>query len=134
MIRIILCISLFLSGCSQSCKSDLDFIKLYTDALKSIKNHYEKDDNSKSLYEADKAILFVSRVSGYPSHKEGTNFGYEYVYFSLYHTDMRLWEEWLEDNKCGFTMENADSIFFNLNHTLGNTSNNWKEYLLSSNN
>ena len=128
--RTYLCIIIivFYFSCNENCPIDLDFAKVYNNALSTVTIEYEKETDTPKPYNVEKAFYFLGAISGHFSSRDGTHFGMMYKSNEDYQLDIEYWKKWYNNNKCEFNIEKADSIFKTLN--LSNDSFiTWKEYL-----
>ena len=107
----ILVITFFL-GC-EDCKEDVRLKEKIEEKIEIIQqrfNYSRGDDiNYRSAEDMFRAMGYLGFLTGYMADNP---YNYRQTYtdtMSLY-TDFKIWRDWYEENKCGLTLEEADSI------------------------
>ena len=96
-------------GCRKddSCEVDELFIKKFRTCINSIQQS-ELQTRNVFIEEKVEAILFLNAVTGHESQVSNLHFAI-YDSIDLLYQDLRIWQNWLEENKCLMTIARADS-------------------------
>jgi len=114
-IIIIVCVLGFLS-CNNHCKEDTEFKRIYFSMLDTVASFGKQ-------YNADEEFVIVEeRVSRFSNYADYLQFltehklRYTFFEFPIYQNqsdleaDIRDLKKWYDENKCGMTIQKADSI------------------------
>ena len=107
-------------SCS-TCKVDSEFKREFENCLLFIERTQYVSENptrcggyTSSLSERIKSIDCMYALTGYLGYVDrGNEPHYLYPDIDSVLVDIRIWRQWYENNKCGFTLQMADSIFKN---------------------
>ena len=105
---------LFLANCSNSemnCEIDSKFEKYFKNSLETIRIHQEEQIGSKTPFNIEKALKFLEIMTEKKSSISVNPFGIFYNRTDDYENDMKMWNEWFEQNKCDLSKEKVDSIY-----------------------
>jgi riboflavin synthase alpha subunit len=99
-----------LNCCSKVCPIDEDFKKIYQNSIETIKIDYLSEVGSSTPYELEKAVLFLSTITGHSSSRDASHFGMIYQSKKDFEMDIDFWEKWYDANKCVITIEKANLV------------------------
>ena len=120
-------------SCSN-CKEDAEFKMQFENNILFIQRTQYECDTTKcggyesSTWERANSINCMYALTGYLGYVDiGNEPHYLYPDIDSVPVDIRIWRKWYDDNKCGFTMQMADSIFKNFERRNATTPLQWSK-------
>jgi hypothetical protein len=97
----------------HDCKEDIRLKQKIEEKIEVIQQRFDysngNDTNFISAENMFKSMVYLGHLTGYIASNP-LNYRQTYTDSLSMHNDFKVWRDWYEANKCGLTLEEADSI------------------------
>jgi len=109
---LLLLITIVFASC-YDCKEDVRLKQKIEGKIEIIQQRFDygngKDTNYISADDMFESMGYLGLLTGYIASNP-LNYRQTYTDTMSLYTDFKIWRDWYEENKCGLTLEEADSI------------------------